>query len=38
MDFFEGYNILLNGIYIVMGVIDCFIGEVFVEFIIFDEV
>lgn len=37
MDFFEGYNILPNGIHIVMGATDRPTGEAFVEFITSDE-
>jgi heterogeneous nuclear ribonucleoprotein F/H/epithelial splicing regulatory protein 1/2 len=37
MDFFEGYNILPNGIHIVMGATDRPTGEAFVEFISSDE-
>lgn len=33
MDFFEGYNILPNGIHVVMGATDRPTGEAFVEFV-----
>jgi heterogeneous nuclear ribonucleoprotein F/H/epithelial splicing regulatory protein 1/2 len=37
MDFFEGFNIMPNGIHIVMGSTDRPTGEAFVEFISSDE-
>lgn len=37
MEFFEGYNILPNGIHVVMGATDRPTGEAFVEFVSSEE-